>query len=323
MYLHTSYNDYYRRSPQPYNLYEFSGKKNYNLGAHADYHWGSVSLFGEAATSRSGGIGAVGGLTAYISSSIQMAWVIRNYDKNFHAFYGNAFGENTRNINEKGMYWGIKLNPLRKLTLSAYYDYFKFPWLRYSTQAPSDGYEYLARADYTLTRKTNFFVQYREENKAAQVDDVIQKVLPGVKNSCAINLKHTVNHIIKLHTRVQNSQYKLNNITTGGYAAAQDISLDFGRLKLDSRYAIFQTEDYHNRQYMYENDVLYAFSVPAYSGIGTRSYLILRYKFNRNLHGWIRAVRTHYEDRDQVGSGLERIEGNTRTDVKFQLILKL
>lgn len=322
-YLHTSYEGYYQRSPQPYSIYEFSGKKNYNLGGHVDYHWGNFSLFGEAATSQSGGIGAIGGLTAYVSSSIQMAWLIRNYDTDFHAFYGSAFGENTRNINEKGMYWGIKLNPLQKLIFSAYYDYFKFPWLRYGTHAPSNGYEYLARADYALTRKTNLSVQYREECKAVQVDDLLQKVWPGVKNSYAINIKHEVNHIIKLHTRMQTSQYKLDGKSTDGYAAAQDVTLDFGRLKVDSRYAIFHAEEYQNRQYMYENDILYAFSVPAYSGIGTRTYLILRYKINRNLHGWIRAACTQYEDRDQVGSGLERIEGNTRTDVKFQLILKL
>lgn len=323
IYLHTSYEGDYRKSPQPYNLYEFSSKQNNNLGAHADFHWGNISFFGEAATSQSGGTGAIGGLTAYLSSSIQMAWLVRNYDRDFHSFYGNAFGENTRNINESGMYWGIKLSPLQKLVISAYYDSFKFPWLRYGAQAPSDGYEYLIRADYALTRKTNFFVQFREESKAADVDDLMQKVLPGIKRNFAFNVRHEVNNIIRLRTRIQKSQYRLDGKNTGGFAVAQDVTLDFGRLKADGRYAIFLTEDYQNRQYLYENDVLYAFSVPVYSGVGVRSYLILRYKINKHLQCWVRAARTQYEDRDQVGSGLETIERNTRTDVRFQLVVKL
>jgi hypothetical protein len=77
--------------------------------------------------------------------------------------------------------------------------------------------------------------------------------------------------------------------------------------------------DYNNRQYVYERDVLYAFSVPAYQGKGIRAYLLIQYNFNRTFSVWARITRTRFTDRDTISSGLETIEGNTKTYLKFQL----
>ena len=59
--------------------------------------------------------------------------------------YGNAFSENSRNINEKGTYWGISIKPNRKHKFNAYYDRFQFPWLKFRTESPSIGQEWLIR----------------------------------------------------------------------------------------------------------------------------------------------------------------------------------
>ncbi len=322
LYVQTDFSHPWQKPDRLYYLYEFSGIQNYNGGVHMDYTWGKVSWFGEVARSKSGGTGALAGLTAYLSAQLQGAMVIRDYDKKFHSFYGNAFGENTRNLNEQGIYWGLKAAPLRRTVLAAYYDYFRFPWMRYRASAPSEGYEYLLRIDHTLNRQTNLYLQYREETKSGDVDGVLAQVLPGSKKSLALNLRHQVSEPLRIRTRVQHSQYTLNGKTTRGFAIAQDASLALGKWKADVRYALFNTDDYANRQYVYENDVLYAFSVPAYSGLGTRSYLVLRYEINRHMQTWFRVARTIYEDRTAIGSSLETIEGNARTDLKFQFLVK-
>lgn len=323
LYMQTDFNARWQKTPHLYNLYEFSGSHNYNLSGHFDYSIGQVSLFGEAARSQSGGLGAVAGMTAYISSGVSIAWLLRNYEKNFHAFDGKAFGENTHNINEKGMYWGIKVTPLVRTTLLAYYDYFRFPWMRYRVEAPSVGYEYMLRLQHALNRHTSMFLQFREENKEINTDDVFPKVLPGIKSNFIFNFRHEVNSMVRFRTRMQSSRYRLDGKVSKGSSLAQDITCDFGKLKAVARFALFQTEDYQNRQYLYENDVLYAFSIPAYSGVGIRSYLVLRYKINRHFQCWLKAARTHFNDREEIGSGLETIEGNTRTQLKFQFMVKL
>ena len=55
----------------------------------------------------------------------------------------------------------------------------------------------------------------------------------------------------------------------------QDISYRFGKIPLSVwfRYCIFKTDSWYSRLYVYENDLLNSFSIPALSGEGSRSYI--------------------------------------------------
>ena len=323
-YVHTRFSHQWRRDGQLRNVHEFVGQENQVMGAFANYQVHPFHIFGEVARSASGGFGAVGGTTVSLSSVAEMAVLLRHYSPDFHSFYGNAFSEGTRSINEQGLYWGLKLQPWKRLTVASYYDRFRFPWLRYRVDAPSDGYEFFTRLSYPLNARTETWVQYRQESKAVNVDvDSVASrwVLSGVKHSVAAHLTHHINERVRLRTRVQSSTYTLDGEVTWGFMVAQDASVTLGRWKADARFALFDT-DFVNRQYVYENDVLYAFAIPAYSGSGVRNYLVMRCKVNRHLSLWAKVARTTYYDRHQVGTGLEVIEGNRRTDVKFQVVVK-
>lgn len=85
------------------------------------------------------------------------------------------------------------------------------------------------------------------------------------------------------------------------------------------RFAIFDTDNYDSRIYAYENDVLYAFSVPALYSKGSRYYFLLKYRIINNIDIWFRIAQTFYSNKNTIGSGLDEIKGNTKTDVVFQL----
>jgi hypothetical protein len=99
----------------------------------------------------------------------------------------------------------------------------------------------------------------------------------------------------------------------------QDISADIGKIQLTARYAITDTDDYDNRQYVYENDVWLAYSMPAYSGVSSRKMLLVEYKVNRLLSLWLRFASTRFPDEENLGSGLDTINTNIKNDVKFQM----
>ena len=324
-YVGTHFSQAWQRDDQLRNRHEFAGQVNQAVGAFANYRVHPVHAFGEVARTSSGGVGAVVGTTIHLSSMAEMAVLLRHYSPNFHSFYGNAFSEGTRSINEQGLYWGLKLQPWKRLTIATYYDRFRFPWLRYRVDAPSEGYEFFTRLSYPLNARTETWLQYRQESKAVNVelDSLATRwVLPGVKRSLGWHLTHHLSERVRLRTRVQSSTYTLNGETTQGFTVAQDASVTLGRWKADARFALFNTEDFTNRQYVYENDVLYAFAIPAYSGSGVRNYLVLRYKASRHVSLWTKIARTNYYDRDEVGTGLETIAGNKKTDVKFQVVVK-
>lgn len=326
-YLYTLYNSPFLRNPSKYNQFEFSGRSNFVSSLFSNYYWRNFHLFGEAAVSKSGGIGAVGGFIASISGNLQLSMILRNYDRDFHSFYGTSFGENTRNINERGVYVGIKKAFNRKFALSAYWDKFSFPWLRFRADAPSQGSEYLARLTYKFSRQLSLYGQVRVENKERNVasdnNANLFTLANAQKRNYLINFDIRPKGIISLKTRLQYSEFVLLNAYSDGIALIQDVNFDWNKFRLSGRYAIFDTDDFENRQYVYEKDVLYAFSIPAYQNTGTRSYLLAQYNMSKKMKIWIRWAQFRFANVDSVGSGNEEINGNTRTEIKCQLLLKL
>ena len=329
-FINTDYSVPLVKKPNNYNQYEFQGQSNYNLGGFFSYNWQNFIVFGEGARSQSGGLGMVGGFIGSLSPIVSMSMVLRNYQKDFHSFYGNAFGESTRNINEKGIYWGLKVTPSRKFGLSAYYDRFSFPWLKFRSEAPSQGYEYLARVNYSPLRSITLYGQYRAEAKELTVnpdDGNLNRLEQGLKKSYLFNLNFALENGLSLKSRIQFSDYSLAGVKTKGMAISQDVNLKIKRFSFSTRMAIIDTDDFVNRQYLYEKDVLYSFSIKGISGQAIRNYILVQYKPSKKINFWLRYARTTFQDANRIvssegsslGSGLSEIEGNTRSEIKMQV----
>ncbi|GAA4456404.1 helix-hairpin-helix domain-containing protein [Nibrella saemangeumensis] len=325
--LHTSFEKNLQKRNLPYNQYEFTGRGNLVAGLHGSYVWQNVNLFGEVARSSgsktfSGGIGAVGGALVSLSRRLDMALLLRHYDRNFHSFYANAFGEGSRTINESGAYVGIKYSVYRKFSVAGFIDRFRFPWLRYLVDSPSRGHDFLLQAVYTPTKKLSFHASYHEEHK--------QKNRPGSKTTpkevtgttrrvLVLNAEYSPIWGLQLRSRVQWGSFRyIGADPSEGFALIQDASYDRGRWSISGRMAFFGTDDYDSRQYAYERDVLYAFSFPAYNNRGKRQYLMVQYAVNRHLDVWLRWSRTHLSNQQTIGSDLDKINAPHQSEMKVQ-----
>jgi len=314
-----------QRTSTTYNQFEFSGKTNYNAGFNYSYVFQNFNFFGEWAVSKSGGMGYNSGVIASLSPQISFAMQYRNFDKDFHSFYGAALNEGSRDINEQGMYWGIKVQPNRKIALAAYYDKFRFPWLRFQTDAPSEGYEYLVRLSYAFSKKISVFGQIREELKqqnAPNSTSPIDFITDRKRRNYVLNIDYKAEKFIGFRSRVQYSNLNFGGTFSQGYALMQDVDFNIGKWELKTRWALFDTDDFNNRQYAFEDDVLYSFSFPAYSGKGVRQYGVLEYKFSKKLTFWLRYARTRLLDVDSIGSGSTEIQGNVSSEIRVQARVK-
>ena len=319
-FLQTIFDKRVLKKPTYYNQFDFSGTHNLNISLSTHYNWRNFSFFGEFARSSSGGTGSVFGFASSLSAKLELAMVLRNYDPDFHSFYGASFGENTRNANEKGIYWGLKVIPNTRWKLTAYFDYFEFPWLKYGVKSPSSGIEYLSRISYKPSRNKLFYFQFREERKGItiKVDEQNSQILTNrIRRNYVLNMDYPISENFSAKTRVQWSSFSIEDFTSG-MALAQDINYKSRYWSISSRIVYFHTDNFDNRQYMYEKDVLYTFSIPAYSGKGMRYYLVLQIKPTRQLTLWAKFAETIFVDRQEVGSGLEEINGNVRSDIKIQ-----
>lgn len=307
-----------------HNGFAFSGATNLNTGAYVNYTLHNLAFFSEATRTWNEGWAAVGGVLASLTRHLETSLLWRRYGKDYHSFYSNAVAENTIPVNETGIYWGLKYMFNKRSQLTGYVDMFSFPWLRFRAYAPTDGYEWLLRWNWTPTKSLHIFLQARAESKARNTgaDATNYELGQGLKSNYWVNADYVVTDFLSFKTRVQYSTYRLNN-SSRGFLILQDANLDLGRFSLSGRYALFDTDDYDNRQYVYERDVWLAYSFPAYNGVGVRRYLLARYSFSKNVDCWIRWAATTYTDRDEIGSGPETIAGNRRNDIKFQVRIRL
>ncbi|NJN41388.1 MAG: helix-hairpin-helix domain-containing protein [Flammeovirgaceae bacterium] len=318
---HTSLNPPLQPNPNTYNQFLFSGTGITNIGSFLNYSYSNYTVFGEFSKSLDAGYGFNAGLLSSLTSSFDFSLFIRHYEPDYQTFYTNAVAENSIPRNESGMYWGLKYKINHSITASGYVDVFKFPWLRYRGYSPSTGSEGLLRLTWQPSKLVSFFIQGRQESKIRNLPDntTNYKTGMGTKNNFWLNADYSLTKNIHLKTRGQFSNYKLEGNKTNGMTLIQDVNVDAGRFTISARYALFDTDDIDNRQYVYERDVWLAFSFPSYSGVGVRSYLMVQYNVNRNVDLWIRWARTQFSDRETIGSGGELIDGDTRNDIKFQL----
>jgi hypothetical protein len=318
------------RRAEPYNRYEFSGQNNLALGLHYSYVWRNLLLFGETARTTGGGLGTVNGMLASLGTRVDASVLVRHYDANFHTFYGNALSENTRNINESGLYLGLKIRPAARWEVSAYFDQFRFPWLRYRVGAPSRGDDALLRVAYTPTKTSLLYAQYRVRLKPRDLSSSLGRPvpLPGQQLRHSLLIYYDTQPVgrLGLRTRLQGSHLRDDDNLPwrSGYVLSQDATVQIGRrVQLSARYAVFDADDYDTRQYVFEQDVLYAVSIPALYGQGTRAYAITQITFSKHLTLWLRYADTRYRHQTTVGTGLEEIRGTARSEVKMQVRYRL
>jgi hypothetical protein len=327
----THYGLAFQKRDEPYNRYEFSGQNNLALGAHYSYGWRNLLLFGESGRSSGGGLSTVNGLLASLGPSVDAAVLVRHYGADFHTFYGNAISENTRNINESGFYVGLKVRPLARWEVSAYFDQFRFPWLRYGVGAPSHGQDALLRVAFAPTKTSLLYAQYRARLKPLDLPASLTGravPLPGqqLRHSLLLYCDVQPTARLGLRTRLQATYLRADEDLPWrrGYILSQDATVQLARrVSLTGRYAVFDTDDYDTRQYVFEQDVLYAVSVPALYGQGTRAYAILQAAFSKHFTLWLRYADTRYRHQNTVGSGLEEIRGSARSEVTAQVRYRL
>ncbi|HLG35950.1 MAG TPA: helix-hairpin-helix domain-containing protein [Bacteroidia bacterium] len=312
------------RISKPYNLFQFSGIEISNYGINYSYLWKNISFFGETGRSDNGGMATVNGALLALDKNVSAAIVNRHYEKNYIALLSNALGENTLNANENGTYFSVLVKPVRTFALSAYFDRFNFPWLRYLVNAPSRGYDIFSQATYTPSKVFEIYFRYRErskpENESGDANPV-DELREVVKKNYRVNIRYKYSFDLSLSSRMEWVNYhKDRNTTEYGFMMSQEVKLKFSRrISTSAEYILFDTDTYNARIYSYENDVLYSYSIPFYYYRGSRYVLNMHYKLSRNIDFWIRYSHTRYSNRNSSGSGLDEIDGNTRSDLKAQV----
>ncbi|WP_316818932.1 helix-hairpin-helix domain-containing protein [Pedobacter nyackensis] len=309
---------------QDYNKHSFKGKKLTNTGIYYNYTLRNIYLYGEIGHSINSGKAMINGAMASLSPKISLVVLHRGYAIDYHSFFSRAIGEGTEANNENGWYTGLNYSLMRNLVLSAYVDLFRFPWLKYRVDAPSAGHEVLGQLIYTKGKKFKATIRFKTEQKQQNPDTEYKDNNLDLVNKENYRLEWNwkINQKINFNQRTEITKYQKGiNKKEIGYMSYLDFSHTplSSKISANIRLAFFNTPSYNSRIYAYENNVLYASGSGVYSGKGFRTFINARYKLSKKLDIWGRYALFSYQDTETIGSGLEEIEGNIKSDVKLQI----
>lgn len=324
--VHTALNQQLQSVKSTYNHFYFTGNKQTTVGLNYRIRLLKLNLFGETGLTDKGAMASINGVTFSPTSQVSLVALQRNYSPEYDSFYANAFSETSRVSNENGLYLAAEIRPFKQWKVVTAADSYTAPWPKFGIDAPSIGHNYFIQADYTAKRNLTMFWRYKYDAKQTNdglTEAKIVSIVPIYKSSIQYKLCYTVgNFRIKSICNVNFAQRNTEPITNG-IIFAQDLSYSpiNSTYSVDIRLQLFDAIHYENRFYSYEQDVLYAFSMPMVYGIGSRYYLNLRYNFNQSISVWFKIAQTVYaDDRESLSSGNEMILGNRKSD--FRMLLK-
>lgn len=324
-FLHYRFETELVKEIKPYNMFEFQGTQNTNAGLNYQYQRNKTFVFGESAISQNGQMATTNGAILNLAPQISFSVLHRYFQKGYQAYYSNAFGETGKTYNESGLYFGTEIHPYKKFTISAYFDSYSFMWLRSSIYAPSHGNEYFVQLDYQTSRDFSMYLKFKYEEKQENLSSetsAIRQIANIESFQVRYQLSYNATKFLNFKSRFEVSHYyKTLSDKKYGFLIYQDINYTFQKfpIKLNFRYAIFDTDDYDVRIYAYENDILYGFSIPAYYSKGMRTYFNLSYSFSEKISLWFKYSQTFYSDLQTIGSGKDEINGNVKSQIKLQL----
>lgn len=301
--------------PSKYNQFYFQGDRLTAMGLDFRWLFGKAAFFGELSRSDNGAFAGLVGMTMNPTGYISFSVLYRNYDKRYQSFFNNAFGESSRSQGEEGYYLGLQCAPAPGWDLIAYCDFFRLTWLSSQAYNPSWGQEYSLKLTHQISRNANLQLRFKAKTKMKNSSDALvfsHYPIFYTKRSVNFQISYNISNDLVFSDKASFSHYLNDDQSDSrGYLLCHDIAYKPPNkpYSLTFRYALFDSDDYYSRITVYENDVLGAFSIPSFSGIGTRIYLLGKLKLFDSLSIYSRV-------------GLSLSDDENKTDLKIELVWK-
>lgn len=310
----------------PYNQFYFRGKQTDNGWLGYVLSRKNLLVFGEVAVNEMENFAFYNGLVWGAAPGFSLSLSHRKISMYYKAPLAGPMIESGSFQGESGFYCGIRWELPWQMVLASYLDYYRFAWLRFHVDAPSSGFDWLWNVEKDFGKDGRLQLKYRYREKPVNQDmDLSANVIAHQKyNHLKVQYRKKINPGWQLTSQVQWHYVNGSEENQDGQMVAQDLkwSNEKQTIALTGRLAFFSTTGYEARLYSYEPHVLYMFSVPAYSGSGSRYLLMGNFKIIPNLHLWFRVARWKYNDREVIGSGNQQVASNRKTDLTFQVRIK-
>lgn len=315
----------------PYQRGIFSGQKRSGYSADFRVLMNRLQLFGETAYTDNGGYGWITGAIFQADPRTDIAVSYRYYNPFLQSIFGAGFGEQSGTPrNEQGYYLGLKHSLSSQFQIHSYVDFFRFPSPRFRTTQPTSGIDSLIRIDFQPNRSLRFYTLFRMKVREQEVTDYDpfgreHRILENhIRSNVRFHSEYQISQNLRLRFRFDLIRTKTaTGDTFWGTLLYKDLRIrPLPNFRVDARITLFDADEFESRVYQFENDLLYVLSNSMLFDQGQRIYILFHYRPVQFFEIWLKAATTVYENRNVIGSGLNQIIGNRRSDIGIQMRLR-
>ena len=316
----THYDTPYRTPTALYRRYYFQGQDFGNYSITYSSRLGAVSIWGETATSRQGGVTALHRVQYAPHHHLVLHLLHRYYTTHYLSPCAQSYKIGSRIQNEHGVMAGIMWQPHAYWQLKSYADWAHFPFAVYASKQPKDALTAMLQAEYTPYNSTTWLLRYKlrtrpDDNALQHPDQRVQHTLKAQYSYKGLRLSLTTTADLLLLSQPDKDNTKgwmLSQKATAKVAKATAVGMAA---------ALFHTDSYSEALRLYEPILLYSSGYPACYHHGIRFSASAQHTIGP-LSMAVKYSLTHFTDRNTIGTGLRLYNGSTLQDLLIQVALR-
>jgi len=312
-----------QQGDKPYQLFQPSGTRLFKGGADWGFTWRNLHLFGEVAVGGRRALGMVGGLLLAGGRPLDLALVYRRLPPGFPGLHGNALTRRSEPQNEEGLLMGVQLRPKRAWQVDAWMDAYRFPWLRYGIDAPTQGFRAGVQASWRPEKERELQLRYQfQEDPEATTQRPLNGYHAARRHGLRLQLQDPLSARLLMQLRAEALWEPDAGAGRSGFLFSGDLRRRFREgfsIRLRGQY--FATDGYAFRLYQFDPDGSGGGPILPFYDKGLCYCLILQHAVKDRFNLSMRWADTFFRDQDAVSSGMTRIEGPRRSELRLQFSL--
>ncbi|RYY88615.1 MAG: hypothetical protein EOO15_08460 [Chitinophagaceae bacterium] len=277
---------------QPYELFEAAGERLRHLSLDWGFTLGPAHFFGEAAMDKAAHFALTQGLLFSGGARWDAALLYRRLPAYYAAFDGNAVTRRSEPQNEEGFYLAFQLRPAKAWQLEAWGDMYRFPWLRYTVDAPGGGFEGGLQAGWHPRKRLELRVRYRYgEEESTEKGAVLPRRLRVRRRGLRLQVAQDWGNGWRGSFRSEGLWQEAGG-RSSGFATAFGLHFPaIRKWRASAQAYFFNTDSYDTRLYMYSDGAGGGTVAPLY-GEGVKYSIIIQYEFSKRVHVSVQGFRS-------------------------------
>jgi hypothetical protein len=264
-------------------------------------------------------------------SHVNISSIYRNYSSGFQSPFGAAFSAwSGQPANEVGIYAGLELLATSQIRTLFFIDHYKSHLPRSRNIYPSKGSDVGWKTSIEINKKIiELYARHRVNIDEIEKFDAYGRAFVSRGHHERFNVRFDVKQASQVRidwaTRAEWVQVTSpNGKTEQGHQLYQELVWKpSSALRLQARVAVFSTEGYLSRVYVYEPDVALSSVLPAFQGQGTRHFVLMVYRPKPNIETRFKWAKSYYPHDYSLGSGNDQIMGNQKTTIHLSLRVRV